>query len=256
MAELPDPQALINGLTAQEHYEAGIFGIQPGQYRQAMQYTGGAPIIGGLPVSASKGQFTEDQRFFEAIYWGDSPNPLNSAMHYYDDEERGYEPSVQFNPFTNPKKPFEPQGTPVGYGKRIGNREDPAPITLVPTSTTNPTRPRTVAAGYDSPRGVLTCVFRDGTYYNYYEVNGLTWANFKRARSKGRFIYTYLDAHPRGMADVLMMPQPGREILYRVTRTHQVMAKGLQAGHSSRSPRGTGYGPKNGGTARKRAKRA
>lgn len=254
MADLPEPQALINGLLPQEHYEAGIFGIRPDEYRQALRYTGGAPVLGGLPVAASRGEFTPEQRFFEAVYWGDSQDPLRSAFHYYDEDEAGYDPAVQFNPFTNPNRPFEPQGTPIGYGKRIANREDPAPITLVPTSTTNPKRPRTVAAGYDSPRSLLTCVFRDGTYYNYYEVRPLEWANFKRARSKGRFIYTYLDKHPRGLADVLMMPQPGREILYKITRSHQIMAKGIQTGQSARSRRGTGYGSKIGGTGRKRAR--
>lgn len=256
MAELPDPQALINGLTPDEHLELGALGVVPTQYRQALQYTGGAAILGSVPIAASKGEFTDEGRFFEAIFWGDGNDPLRSSMRYYDMNEAGYDPAVQFNPFTNPNKPFEAQGMPIGYGKRIGNREDPAPITLVPTSTTNPKRPRTVAAGYDSGRTVLTCVFRDGTYYNYYDVAPLEWANFKRARSKGRFIYTYLDKHPRGMADVLQMPQPGREMLYRITRTHQITAGGYQPNQSRSSKRGTGYGSKPGGTARKRAKRS
>ena len=40
----------------------------------------------------------------------------------------------------------------------------------------------------------MTVIFRDGTFYNYYSVSGLEWTNFKRARSKGRFIRMYLDA--------------------------------------------------------------
>lgn len=82
--------------------------------------------------------------------------------------------------------------------------KSPAQITIVPTATTNPKRPRTVAAGYSSKRQTLTVVFRPprmgavGVLYNYYEVDGLEWGNFKRARSKGRFIKAYLDDHPRG----------------------------------------------------------
>ena len=227
--DLPDPQSLINGLSPEEIVATSSLGIDQGQYQQAMQYTGGnSPLSGGTPIAASKGEF----HTFEAIFWGEGNSPLNSAMAYYDFDEMGYDPSVQFD--------YTRGGTPVGYGKQISRREDPAPITLVPTSTTNPLRPRTVAAGYDSGRRTLTCVFRDGTYYNYYEVTPLEWGNFKRARSKGKYIYTYLDSHPRGMANVAQMPNPGRELLYRITRSQQLVQKGLQPGQSARSRRGTG----------------
>jgi hypothetical protein len=76
-----------------------------------------------------------------------------------------------------------------------------AVLTLIPTSTTNPRRPRTLAAGWDKSTRTLTVVFRpDGErpamVWNYYEVDGLLWNNFAKAVSKGAFIYTYLD--PRG----------------------------------------------------------
>lgn len=114
----------------------------------------------------------------------------------------------------------------------------PADITQVPTSTTNPDRPRTVAAGYDKDRKVLTTVFRDGTFYNYYGVSNLEWGNFKRARSKGRFIRLYLDGKTRGTASVSAVPQAHQELLYKVARTTQAMRGGLQPGHSSKSKRG------------------
>ena len=114
----------------------------------------------------------------------------------------------------------------------------PADITQSPTATTNPDRPRTVAAGYDNQRKVLTTVFRDGTFYNYYGVSSLEWGNFKRARSKGRFIRLYLDGKTRGTASMGGVPQAHQELLYKVARTTQVMRGGLQPGQSSRSKRG------------------
>ena len=133
----------------------------------------------------------------------------------------------------------------------------PADITLAPTATTNPVRPRTVAAGYDGNRKVLTVVFRDGTFYNYYGVDGNQWSNFTRSRSKGKFIYTYLDAKVRGVADSSGMPQTHRELLYKAARTTQTLREGLQHGHSKKSKRGTlgRYGSEN-TTARASRKRS
>jgi hypothetical protein len=62
----------------------------------------------------------------------------------------------------------------------------PADITDIPTSTLNVSRPRTVAAGYDKNRGVLTVVFRDGTIWNYHNVTEGQWQNFQASISKGR----------------------------------------------------------------------
>jgi len=73
-----------------------------------------------------------------------------------------------------------------------------AELTDSPTSTTNPQRPRTYAAGYNSKTRTLSVVFRDGTPWNYYEVTPLEWGNFLRSKSKGRFIKLYLDAKPYG----------------------------------------------------------
>ena len=141
--------------------------------------------------------------------------------------------------------------TPMQGGAPVG-------LTEIPTSTTDPNRPRTVAAGYDSRRRCITVVFRDGTYYSYYEVLPLMWANFKRARSKGRFIYTYLDSHPRGPADVSALPEEAREALYRVVRTGQVLRQGItgkQSLSSKRGGRGTYRSGNLGGTGRSRNKR-
>lgn len=92
----------------------------------------------------------------------------------------------------------------------------------IPTATSMPQRPRTVAALWDARRNVLTLVFRDGTFYNYYDVDVSTWRQFKGLPSKWMFIRDVLNGHPRGQADVAGMPADQREFLYRASRAAQV----------------------------------
>lgn len=114
----------------------------------------------------------------------------------------------------------------------------PAPMTLMPTSSIFPRRPRTTAAGYDIHRQVLTVLFRDGTYYNYYDVSNTSWWNFKRAHSKGQYIKLYLDAKRRGPAAVdAAMDWEHMEAIYRASRTAQVAARGVQKGQKAGSKR-------------------
>ena len=120
-----------------------------------------------------------------------------------------------------------------GYAGPQNEEDDsPAPITVVPTSTTNPTRPRTVAAGYDADEEKLTVVFRDGTFYNYYEVDENEWAAFKANRSKGAIIYRMLDFKPRGPADESSISQSAREAYYRFARGAQIHSKGKAKGQT------------------------
>jgi hypothetical protein len=162
---------------------------------------------------------------------------------------------------------WDSSGRGYGYGSPMALTSsvstDPADISDYPTSTINPDRPRTVAAGYDASRKTLTVVFRDGTFYNYYEVANLQWQNFRKARSKGRYILRYLNGKPRGAASVSGIPDAHRELLYRMARTAQIYQGGLQRGQSAKSLRGKSlskhyrYQSGNlGGTGRKRAKMA
>ena len=100
----------------------------------------------------------------------------------------------------------------------------PAPITIVPTNTTNPDRPRTVAAGYDKDRQVITVVFRDGTFYNYYQVPYPMWQGFRMSQSKGKYIRETLDNQPRGYAQAEAVPVTVRAALYNVMRVQQTVA--------------------------------
>lgn len=105
----------------------------------------------------------------------------------------------------------------------------------IPTSSTNYQRPRTVAAGYDAERMTMTVVFRDGTFYNYYEVTQSEWDAFRASYSKGKPWLNRANKNqgsdglfvhkPRGDAgDMANVPAEIREALYRVARSFQQAA--------------------------------
>lgn len=132
-----------------------------------------------------------------------------------------------------------------GPGTYANLAEDPrdgvAPmvvLTDIPTSSTNYSRPRTIAAGYDPDTRTMTVVFRDGTFYNYYEVTLGEWLNFSASYSKGRpwlnrgfpgsknpnsqrmdglFI-----GKPRGVANMDSVSPALREKLATVARSQQI----------------------------------
>jgi hypothetical protein len=124
---------------------------------------------------------------------------------------------------------YEPYYYPNYADEARDDYDAPAPLSVVPTSTTNYQRPRTVAAGYDKSRGTLTVVFRDGLFYNYYEVTPSEWNAFKSRTCKGCYIREVLDAKPRGSADIGGFAPIARETLYRVVRTTQIYFQGKQS---------------------------
>lgn len=118
-----------------------------------------------------------------------------------------------------------------GYkGPQLEEDTSPANLTISPTSTTNPARPRTVAAGYDEDEEKVTVMFRDGTLYNYYEVDENEWSAFKANRSKGAIIAQLLDFKPRGEAGALSAP--ARQAFYRYSRGAQIASKGKAKGQT------------------------
>jgi KTSC domain len=103
----------------------------------------------------------------------------------------------------------------------------------IPTSSTNYSRPRTVAAGYDPKEGTLTVVFRDGTVYNYYGVSSEEWLAFYASYSKGKhwlnpknskqsYEGVFLSKN-RGDADLSKLDPRIVEAVYRVARTAQIL---------------------------------
>lgn len=180
--------------------------------------------LAGLPVAASVGEFREASGFFGTS--ADSADALWDD--YYDADQGGYD-------YRNLAGSVR-SGTRVpGSAVTKGRGREPAPISIVPTSTTNPQRPRTVAAGYDDGRSVLTVVFRDGTFYNYYDVDENEWAQFKASYSKGRYILDVLDGKPRGTARMANASLGAREGLYRIARTGQWTRDGQVSGQIDRS---------------------
>lgn len=176
-------------------------------------------MAAALPLASSRGEFAKSGLFAEAkaLFTDD-----DSAYDFGYDVTSGeyYDPTL----YTN-------------YARIARTRTDgSAPITVRPTSTINPNRPRTVAAGYDQDRKVLTVVFRDGTFYNYYDVSKRMWDSFKAQESKGRYIKRWLDAKPRGEADMTSMSAQAQETMYRVSRTNQLLYEGNQASRPLRQP--------------------
>lgn len=155
--------------------------------------------------------------------------------------DKNYDPSGQ-TPNSRPFYEVVPlTGDEKIPGEYVGQFADetedssPAPLTLVPTSTTNPKRPRTVAAGYDDEQEKLTVMFRDGTLYNYYDVNEREWQTFKANRSKGAVIYRMLDFKPRGYADETSFTREQLKAFYRITRGIQVSTKGQLKGQGGKA---------------------
>jgi hypothetical protein len=186
-----DAKALYNS----EVMRAEI-GIPADVYDEADSYVSG-DLMSSIPMEGTKGLRAE------AIAFG-----RNDALNQYGPQ----------NYRNNASDPI----TPNQY--RI-----PAELSEVPTATSDPTRPRTVAAGYDPSRAVLTLIFRDGTFYNYYEVTPRTWTTFRNLSTKGQFIADTLDSHPRGPADVSQVRPEVRQALYQVARTAQTRYGGRKA---------------------------
>lgn len=163
-----------------------------------MPTSGNDPLYGG----DTQGQFDDAVEAFE----------IADQYFAYDDE--GYEV----------KNLAEDYGAQVITPTTYSGDTSPAPLTIVPTNTINPDRPRTVAAGYDKTRQVLTVVFRDGTFYNYYNVDYREWQAFRMSRSKGRYILAHLNIKDRGYADAQAVPVTVRAALYNVMRVGQIVA--------------------------------
>jgi hypothetical protein len=110
------------------------------------------------------------------------------------------------------------------------NDQSPARLTDVPTSSTNVKKPRTVAAGYDAARGVLTVMFRDGTLWNYYNISKDEWIKFHSAISKGNpYINREFLSKPQGLADLSGISDDFLSQLQLMARSSQFRYKSRRA---------------------------
>lgn len=112
-----------------------------------------------------------------------------------------------------------------------------AALTDLPTSTTNYKRPRTIAAGWDPNSKTMTVVFRDGTFYNYYDVEPGEWLIFHSSFSKGPLLDSKSNLvvnHRHGPADVSTLSPQVKELIVRVQRTRQIYNKDLSKPYTTK----------------------
>ena len=64
-----------------------------------------------------------------------------------------------------------------------------------PTRTSNPNRPRTMAARYNKATRTIEVRFREGATYQYSDIHPNTWRGFKNTDSPGRYINRILNGH-------------------------------------------------------------
>jgi hypothetical protein len=242
-AALPSAQELLGAIGK----PLGFGPRQTSGMMKALSQEGGfqSPFA-ALPTAASSGEFfetisllnaTDTMRYYnpqspsEVAYRnqaGEAVFPSLGEDIYYVDAQGNFVDRSRGRKYYDEDLDTGEVVVPGQKGPQEGESDAPAPLSLVPTSSSNPDRPRTVAAGYDRNRSVLTVVFRDGTYYNYYEVTVGEWQDFKRRVSKGKYIYQNLDYKPRGAANVNSLPSYARTALYKLTRTLQLQRNAKQ----------------------------
>lgn len=122
-----------------------------------------------------------DQTFLGGSSTGNTPNPHRSVLDLEGTRNRAAQLT---DPFLS------------DFIEMAINGDDEALLPYQPTSTINPGRPRTLAAGYDERSQALRIKFRDGEYYTYYNVPPSVWWKFRRASSPGRYINTTLNNYP------------------------------------------------------------
>lgn len=66
----------------------------------------------------------------------------------------------------------------------------------IQTTSMNPERPRTIAAGYDPDNAIMRITFRNGVTYEYLGVSPRVWSTFQRAPSPGQYINQVLNQYP------------------------------------------------------------
>jgi hypothetical protein len=187
----------------------------------------------------------------------------------YDLQEQGVYIAANSYYFTNYENPDGSDRTDYNRGQALedagGKGMRPAQLQDIPTSSSNYKRPRTVAAGYDSNNQILTVVFRDGTFWNYYDITPGIWMIFHSSLSKGPLINSdernkhgdgliLKECSHHGPADLSNLSAQAQEFLYKVARTSQIYyANRTRFAPRKGSPRGSveGYVPQNAGSGQK-----
>lgn len=248
---------------------AGYYGVRQSiaDEIQAFQEAGGVQgnAFAALPAPSPRGLNARSGAFIEGYaVFNDLTGEVSGRTKYdLNAMNMGYDVTAgdfYKQPYINAANPLMPRyqnlaGQLPGSGAALDRADGPAALSVVPTSTSNLHRPRTVAAGWqenpDTPDvGKLTVVFRDGTYYNYYDVTKSEWDRFKSAPSKGPMLNPrptpgFLMYKSRGEATVDFMSQQAQETQFRVAMAAQQVyqsdseaKQGLKAGRAGRPRKG------------------
>lgn len=136
----------------------------------------------------------EERRVFEGIR---QPTSINSQPQHTPAEVRAWIDQASTTLSLNTQQALK---RAEWYG------DDASLLPVRPTHTSDDTRPRTLAAGYDAMSQTLFVRFRgkrmspntfaDGVGYEYYGVTQVEWELFRDNRSPGRYINNVLDQHP------------------------------------------------------------
>lgn len=134
-----------------------------------------------------------------------------STTRYTSEKKAGRPYSTPSERYGIPPRTSSATGEPNAEGYRAQENEealtsardgdDSNLLFYSPTATTNPSRPRTLSAGYDPSTGTVRVRFRDGTPWSYYNVPVGVWKEFFAADSPGRFIRETLDSYSHGPGD-------------------------------------------------------
>lgn len=137
----------------------------------------------------SAGDLTIDRRtlygkqanrlFTDSLTQSDLEQGFQGSGVYYSPEDGIYQGNVS-----------DEELTELGYSAQSAFSRNENVEIDIPTSSTDYSRPRTVAAAYtpnaqNPNKGVMTVIFRDGVIYNYYEVSPSEWLAFHSSFSKG-----------------------------------------------------------------------
>lgn len=224
---------------------AGYYGVRQDVVDEIRQFERSQGIdqdpFSQLPQPSPKGLQARSGAFIEgyAVFNDMTGSPVNNTKYDIDAANFGYDTTA--GTYYEGMSPTGSRyqnlaGQVIGSGPAMDRTDGPAPLTIRPTSTSDVNRPRTVAAGWeaypDNPRlGKLTVVFRDGTYYNYYDVTDNEWNTFSLSSTKGPLLnqhptpgyVNYLYNKPRGEASLGFLSESAMETRYRTLRASQLV---------------------------------
>lgn len=229
------PSAYVQARIAASDPAFSAFGAGKQEALEISKYLEGQELMRSLNAPRTNnpdpqsGIFYEQKQIFDVDLWSNDEQYTMGAEAL---QRIGQVSSA--NQFYDPGKDYGSGGL-----RRFEGVALPASsLTDIPTSSTDYRRPRTVAAGYDldpeTGDGTVTVVFRDGTFWNYYNISPGTWLTFHNSISKGVHLNNartnkgrgdgliLRECSSHGPADISKLSDSAQEFLYKVVRTAQI----------------------------------